>query len=328
MVHFRTSIRVTAILLLSAFLILMALILIYKPIYSVTLNGEFIGYSKDKTKLQKRINSYMENGEGENIAFVQIDTLPEYKMCLLKRGIITDDDTIFEKVKATGINYYTYYAIAENNEEKLYVSNFAEAEQIINNLKEKNSSNKDNISLKEKYSTELKDFVSVDEAVAKLYVEPLKVVANKKIATNTTARGVSTSQGITNSRYDIGISLIRPISGIISSKYGSRSGVRSGAHTGLDIAAPYGTSIAAAASGTVVFSGWNGSLGKMIAIDHGNGVQTYYAHCSSLIVGVGTKVSQGQAIAKVGSTGNSTGNHLHLEVRVNGKSYNPQYYVY
>lgn len=327
-VHFRTSIRVTSILFLSTFLILMALVVIYKPIYSVTLNGEFIGYSKDKTKLQKRINSYMENGEGENIAFVQIDALPEYKMCLLKRGIVTDDEAIFEKVKSTGINYYTYYAIAENNEEKLYVSNFSEAEQIVNSLKEKNSSNKDNISLKEKYSTELKDFVSVEEAVAKLYVEPIKVVNSKRIATNTTSRGVSTSTGITNARYNIGISLIRPISGTITSKYGSRSGVRSGAHTGLDIAAPYGTSIAAAASGTVVFSGWNGSLGKMIAIDHGNGVQTYYAHCSSLLVGVGTKVSQGQIIAKVGSTGNSTGNHLHLEVRVNGKSYNPQYYVY
>ncbi len=66
----------------------------------------------------------------------------------------------------------------------------------------------------------------------------------------------------------------------------------------------------------------------MIVISHGNGVQTYYAHCSKLYAKVGQQVSQGQSIAAVGSTGNSTGPHLHLEVRVNGVAYNPQNYVY
>ena len=66
----------------------------------------------------------------------------------------------------------------------------------------------------------------------------------------------------------------------------------------------------------------------MIVISHGNGVQTYYCHCSELLASVGQSVSQGQTIAKVGSTGNSTGPHLHLEVRVNGVAYNPQNYVY
>lgn len=314
--------------MLSALLIIGALALIYKPIYSVTLDGEFIGYSKDKTKLQKRINSYMENGEGENIAFVQIDTLPEYQMCLLKKGIVTDDDGIFEKVKSTGINYYTYYAIVENEEDKLYVSNFGEAEEIINQLKEKNSSNKDSIFLREKYSTDLQDFLSVEEAVAKLYVAPAKVVQTKKVASTVTARGVSTSTTVSSNKPNISISFIKPVSGTLSSRYGSRSSVRSSAHTGLDIATSYGTPIKAAASGTVVFAGRKGSLGNLIIVDHGSGVQTYYAHCSSLIAGVGDKVSQGQAIARVGSTGNSTGNHLHLEVRVNGVAYNPQYYIY
>ena len=101
-----------------------------------------------------------------------------------------------------------------------------------------------------------------------------------------------------------------------------------GAHTGLDIAAPKGTSIKAAASGTVIHAGWKGSLGNLVIISHGNGVQTYYGHCSKLIAKVGQKVSQGQVIAKVGSTGNSTGNHLHFEVRKNGVLYNPQNYVY
>ena len=328
LIHCRTSIRLISIILLSAVLIIGALALIYKPIYSVTLNGEFIGYSKDKTKLQKRINSYMETGEGENIAFVQIDNLPEYEMCLLKKDIVTDDDGIFEKVKSTGINYYTYYAIMEDGQEKLYVANFGEAESIINQLNEKNSSNKDKMSLKEKYSTQLEQFLSVDEAVAKLYVEPVKVVKTKKVASTATARGVKTSSTISGSKPSLGISLIQPVSGIITAKYGERSRVRSTAHTGLDIATSYGTPIKAAAAGTVVYAGYKGSLGKLIIVDHGNGVQTYYAHCSSLTANVGDKVSQGKVIAKVGSTGNSTGNHLHLEVRVNGTAYNPQHYVY
>lgn len=270
----------------------------------------------------------MENGEGENIAFVQIDNQPEYEMCLLKKGIVTDDEGIFQKVKSTGTNYYTYYAIVEDNQEKLYVSNFTQAENIVTQINERNSANKESIHLQEKYSTELQEFASVEEAVAKLYIEPVKIEQKKKVASTTTARGISTSTKVSGEKPNIPISFIQPISGKITSRYGAISSRRSGAHSGLDIAAPYGTQIKAAASGTVVFAGSSGSLGKLMVVDHGNGIQTYYAHCSGFIASVGSRVSQGQPIAKVGSTGNSTGNHLNLEIRVNGAAYNPQYYVY
>ena len=115
-------------------------------------------------------------------------------------------------------------------------------------------------------------------------------------------------------------------SGTLTSNYGSRWG---SFHRGLDIAAPAGTPIYAAASGTVTYSGYNqGGFGKLIIIDHNNGYQTYYAHCSSLYVQVGQKVSKGQNIAGVGSTGNSTGNHVHFEIRSNGTPINPYDYVY
>lgn len=114
--------------------------------------------------------------------------------------------------------------------------------------------------------------------------------------------------------------------GTLTSNYGSRWG---SFHRGLDIAAPAGTPIYAAASGTVTYSGYNqGGFGKLIIIDHNNGYQTYYAHCSSLYVQVGQKVSKGQNIAGVGSTGNSTGNHVHFELRSNGNPINPYNYVY
>ena len=88
-----------------------------------------------------------------------------------------------------------------------------------------------------------------------------------------------------------------------------------------------GTPVAAAASGTVTFSGYKGSYGNLLVITHANGVQTYYGHCSQLYVTAGQSVSQGQTVAAVGSTGNSTGPHLHFEVRVNGVAYNPENYV-
>ena len=329
--NFRTLIKLIAILAVAGALIWGTIIFLYKPIYSVTLNGEFIGYCEDKTQMQNRINNYMESGDGENVAFVEINDLPEYKMCLLKKGIETNDDQIFNKVIERGKDYYTYYAMVVNGEEKLYVKNLQEAEAILQELKDKNSANKDNITIEEKYNTELATFVAKEDAVNQLYQER-QIESKIMVADATTNRKannrVSTSTKVSRGKASLGITLIEPVQGRITAKYGEKSSVRSSVHPGLDIAAPGGTPIKAAASGTVVFSGRKGSFGKMLVISHGNGVQTYYAHCSKLLANVGDKVSQGEVIANVGSTGNSTGNHLHLEVRVNGQSYNPQKYVY
>lgn len=121
--------------------------------------------------------------------------------------------------------------------------------------------------------------------------------------------------------------LIHPLkgSGTISSGYGSRWG---GFHKGIDFAASAGTPIYAAAGGKVIYSGYNsGGYGNLIIIEHSNGYQTYYAHCSRLYANVGDSVSKGQRIAGVGSTGDSTGNHLHFEVRKNGTPVNPSNYL-
>lgn len=328
-IKIRSIVKLCLLVFIALLLILGVFIVLYKPIYSVTLNGELIGYCKDKTKLQTRINNYMENGnettENSNLAFISVDNMPTYKMCLLKRDITTNDDEIFNTIIKDGVSYYKYYAITEDDEEKLYVSDFETAEKIIKKLKNKDSNNIKDLSIVEKYETELKKFTNVDTAVSKLYEEKPFV----RVASRVTSRsGVSTSRNMSQSKVNLGISLTKPISGSVSSRFGAMSRIRSGAHTGLDISAPYGTKIKAAAAGTVVFSGYKGAYGNMIAIDHGNGVMTYYGHCSRLTASVGQKVSQGTVIAAVGSTGNSTGNHLHLEIRVNGIAYNPQNYLY
>lgn len=119
-----------------------------------------------------------------------------------------------------------------------------------------------------------------------------------------------------------------PVSGWISSAYGARpnkpvAGV--GAfHYGTDIAAGCGQNVYAASAGTVVYSGWLGSYGNWVLIDHGDGTQTGYAHNSSLLVSRGQQVSTGAAVALVGTTGASSGCHVHFETRVNGARVNPQ----
>ncbi|NLB80507.1 MAG: peptidoglycan DD-metalloendopeptidase family protein [Clostridiaceae bacterium] len=118
--------------------------------------------------------------------------------------------------------------------------------------------------------------------------------------------------------------LARPVFGTISSRYGNRS---RGFHKGLDIAAPTGTPIKAADGGTVTFSGWSGGYGYLVKINHGNGYETYYGHCSSISVSPGEKVAKGELIAKVGNTGRSTGPHCHFEVRLNGVAQNPSKYI-
>ena len=121
---------------------------------------------------------------------------------------------------------------------------------------------------------------------------------------------------------------IWPASGKINSYFGGRHIFGSYSyHSGIDIKVSYGQAIKAADGGTVTFAGWKGTYGKLVIIKHDNGTLTYYAHNSSLLVSSGDKVYQGQTIAKGGSTGRSTGNHCHFEVRVNGTAVNPLNYL-
>ena len=121
-----------------------------------------------------------------------------------------------------------------------------------------------------------------------------------------------------------------PVSGRISSPFGTRSspgGIGSRNHKGIDIAAPYGRPVCASDGGTVTYAGWMRGYGYLVEIRHSNGYTTRYGHNSSLTVSVGDHVYQGQQIARIGSTGNSTGNHCHFEIRLNGTPQNPMKYL-
>ena len=121
-----------------------------------------------------------------------------------------------------------------------------------------------------------------------------------------------------------------PTSGTVNSEFGMRQHPQFNTrikHTGIDIAAPIGTPVISVAAGEVLFAGWLRGYGQVIIIDHGGNLTTVYAHLSRMDVRENQSVSAGQAIGGVGSTGISTGSHLHFEVRINGDARNPRDYL-
>jgi murein DD-endopeptidase MepM/ murein hydrolase activator NlpD len=149
--------------------------------------------------------------------------------------------------------------------------------------------------------------------------------ANALAAADARVRGqLAAAQGGATDTIPSSQGLIWPVSGPVTSPYGYRWGRL---HAGIDIGAPSGTPIHAAASGTVVLAGWTGGYGNYTCIDHGGGLATCYAHQSSYAVSSGVQVSQGQVIGYVGNTGHSFGAHLHFEVRINGNPVDPLGYL-
>ena len=173
------------------------------------------------------------------------------------------------------------------------------------------------------------------EAEAARAAEAAAEAANKKVSSNNSSSNSAIQQQTSNSSTNVSTNLGSgtlgwpvPTTRRISSGYGYRTlfGYTE-FHMGIDIPAPLGTPVVSADEGTVIFAGYSGSYGNLMKVQHTSGVVTYYAHLSSFVSGVGQKVAKGQTIAKMGSTGNSTGSHLHFEVRINGSHTNPLNYV-
>ena len=164
------------------------------------------------------------------------------------------------------------------------------------------------------FQSDVKDAVGViqDAEVENLFEDS---AADDKSLTNT---------DIQNDDTDTDDEFLNPTLGVLTSNFGTRWGRL---HSGIDIGADEGEAICAAKSGRVIFSGTADGYGNYIKIDHGGGLETAYGHCSVLAANVGDEVEKGQTIAYVGSTGNSTGPHLHFEVKIDGEFKNPLDYV-
>ena len=291
----------------------------FKPAYVVIISDEVVGYISDKKEFEDRINKEILNPDEKNVAFVEIKDNPEYFMFLIGKTEKTSEDEIIKIIKDNAETTYKLYAIAVNNENISYVDTMDEAELAVEEIKEQKASKLDEIDIgvREVYTTNTEELEEVLEIDSAIEIAEVKVDEVAKVNAKIKA---STFDGIYFST--------KPVSGNITSRYGDQESIRSHAHSGMDIAAPAGTEIRAAADGTIQFAGTQGGYGNLIIISHGNGITSYYGHCSKLYASVGDEVKAGDVIAAVGMTGQATGNHLHFEIRKNGSTINPQKYIY
>lgn len=299
------------IVLIAIGFIISIILIKYKPMYEVKISGESIGYIENKQAINETIKNNIEDLNQANIENIELTKKPEYEFKLVEKSQEENDDEIIVALQKGLEITYKYYEIASKDEVIENVEDKETAEKLVNEIKELSDS-EINLTINEKTTNSLEE-VQIDE------LEVAKANTIEKLNIDTTEE-ISNINGIKIATL--------PVTGTISSRYGVSSKIRVSTHTGLDIATATGTPIKVIADGTVTFAAYSGSYGYLVKVDHGNGVETWYGHTSKMLVKAGQEVKSGDTIALVGSTGNSTGPHLHFEVRINGEHVNPQKYLY
>ena len=308
----------------------------FKFVYMVEMGGVELGLVNDKDKFEKDVKDTLENLE-EPVVSAKLQENPKYSLRLVdKDDIDVDDNYVFAKVEEKIEKTYRYYNIKEDDKLLAKVSTKEERDNLLKELEE----GKQVKDLKvEEEETKEYYIISYDEAKqlastnvdnienekrSKLAKEKIEK-RNTNIVKNIRRGGTVSASSSSNASAMLGsLSFRRPLnSSRVSAGYLGYPG-----HRGIDFPSPQGTPVMAAESGTVTTVMYsNKSYGNRVIIDHGNGISTLYGHNSTIGVSLGQKVSKGQTIAGVGSTGNSTGNHVHFEIRINGKPINPTSYV-
>ena len=314
-------IRLINIVAIALFIMTIIILFKFNLVCEVTIDGEAVGYIADKEGFEAKVNEII-NKDEEAKLFTTIENMPEYSLKFVDKSEQTNEEVILAKLEDSSETTYKLYAVTLDGEEKAVLASLEEAEKIVDEMTEKYEDDIDlDIGITDVITTNKEDgstvkvaSADIDEEIENKVEEIEAEIEEQKEIESHTVQGVYLE--------------VTPVSGVITSRFGNRESIRTSGHTGLDIAAPYGTPIKAAADGTVTFAGYSGGYGYVVKMDNGNGVETYYGHCSKLYVSTGEKIKAGETIAAVGSTGNSTGNHLHFEVRVDGSVVNPQNYLY
>lgn len=291
------------------------LMLKYKPVYAVTIDNTQVGYVVSKDEIEKNIEENILSYNSKNVDTVELKKTPTYELKFVDRQEKTNEQDVLIAAQKQMEITYKYYQIALNNNVIETVDAYEDAQNIIDEIKQDEKNKDVDLKIIEQTTKNAEEVKTNSVEVAKTTIS--KAVNNE---TKTQDSVIGEVQGIKIA--------VKPISGIITSRYGVSSSIRRSTHTGLDIAASSGTPIKVIADGTVTFAKYSGSYGNLVKVSHGNGVETWYAHTSKMYVTVGQEVKAGDVIAAVGSTGNSTGAHLHLEIRINGNHVNPQNYIY
>lgn len=315
-------------------MIILAIILLknnFRVAYKVTLDGTVVGYVTDKDEFTCMITNKVLNQNNENIELIVLNEIPKYSLAIINQNKQTDEDTIINILKLKTDVTYKLYAITLDGEDKAYADTLDEATEKISELTETYGEKEESeFGVREVYTENIIEYKNMKYATISKLNRTLQTEEEAEKARKEAEEAKALEEAKLKDSNINGVSFTTaPVSGRISSRYGANENIRNHTHKGLDIAASNGTPIVAAADGVVTYAQYNsGGYGNLVKISHGNGVETYYGHCSKLYVSVGQTVSAGDTIAAVGSTGNSTGNHLHFEIRLNGNQVNPQDYLY
>lgn len=308
--------KLTNIIAIGVFIISAIVLIKMKPVYQISIDGEEIGYIQDKKQFEENVYKTFNNNEQENIAFADFSLDTNYQFKLVERDTLVNEEQVLVALKEKADITYFQYAICVNGEEKKTFAKEEEVNQVIEKLNQEFEDDEASISIKQIYTKDapVKENIEIASVCDTLIAKIKEQIEEEERKEKATINGVYIA--------------VMPVQGHVTSRYGARESIRDHTHKGLDIAAKTGTPIKAAADGTVIYSGTMGGYGNIIILDHGNGITTYYGHCSKLYKTKGKKVTAGDIIAAVGSTGNSTGSHLHFEIRKDGVYTDPAQYLF
>lgn len=339
----RKAMRLLLVIIFPAMLISLITLSKYKPVYSVKFRGESIGLVGSKEELESKIENMISEPQAP-VKAAKLEEKPEFELKLANRGKIqTEEKDVLSNIQDNLEKEYEIYEIYVKDKHIGCVKSKKEAQELVNTAKKDLAYN--NISFKQKniekdIKKELKKSedinIAISDEVKKIKDEAekarleeeariAKLAVQRSNANMRYSQMLAASVGSGNVQSIRSLGIIHPLKTSaykISSPYGARWGAF---HTGVDFGAGNTTPpIYSAAAGRVIYAGWNSSgYGNLIKIDHGNGVVTYYAHLSSIRVQIGQMVNKGDLIGIVGTTGFSTGLHLHFEIRLNGRHLNP-----
>jgi murein DD-endopeptidase MepM/ murein hydrolase activator NlpD len=255
----------------------------------------------ERTSLVSRVaknDAYLvaEMQQSRELIAKQVDTISQHKKTIAKRHLfLIDEETHLKIVKKRLCLKYDVFYTEQKRQQKMFA-------------------------MLQKEKIKINHDQDVLESTSNMVAEQIRMLEKEG------NKASSSLSGGGNADFTGGSGFMRPCSDGITSGFGYRFHPvlhYSRLHGGIDFAAPSGSKVMAAANGTVILAGWMGGYGNAVVINHGNGITTLYGHNSRLLVSVGDTVKQGQAISKSGSTGLSTGPHLHFEVRENGTPKNP-----
>lgn len=327
------SMKIVLAMLVGSSLMIALLLASYKPVYKVSLNSQEVGYVTSKSKIQDKMNKFLQDGDSDNVGYVLMEEKPTYSLKLAKKDVQTEDEEVLAELKGSCDVYYRIYAVEVNGEQVCIADNLELAQKVVDEVMEKQEdyTKQATVRVSEKYEQEYEAIAEEDfEVVVASIVKPIKEENDAIIRKTTTyAAAKAVSQEVLNSLLESTKELdfrVPVNGGVITSRYGWR---RNGQeyHTGLDLGISLGTPIYAAEDGVVTCAQWSGNYGYLVKIQHAGNYETRYAHCSRFAVSVGTEVKKGDVIAYVGSTGRSTGPHVHLEIRYEGKHLNPEDFI-